>query len=209
MELETTGTQETPRPGVTRSRLTTLVVIAVTGVLIGAVAYLSNQPTYATTTLPDGTTITTVSVAGAASGEPPVVGRPAPDFAAATADGTPIRLSELRGKPVWLTFGASWCQPCRAENPDIEATYEKYRAQGLVVVQVYITEDARTVTDYATRVGLTYTKVPDPAERIAGQYRILGIPSHFFIGRDGVLRVLRIGSLTPELIETNVQGILR
>jgi cytochrome c biogenesis protein CcmG/thiol:disulfide interchange protein DsbE len=193
------------RPASLRTRLSTLVIIGVTGVVIVAVAFLSNQP--ATATSADGT-VTSITLTGTASGDPPTVGEPAPDFSATTTDGKLIRLSDLKGKAVWLTFGASWCQPCRAENPDIQAAYERYKDQGLVVVQVYITEDAKTVIDYASRVGLTYTKIPDQNERIAAEYRILGIPSHFFIDRTGILRQLRIGTFDPAGIETAVKAIL-
>ncbi len=193
------------RPASLRTRLSTLVIIGVTGVVIVAVAFLSNQP--ATATSADGT-VTSITLTGTASGDPPTVGKPAPGFSATTTDGKLIRLSDLKGKAVWLTFGASWCQPCRAENPDIQAAYERYKDQGLVVVQVYITEDAKTVIDYASRVGLTYTKIPDQNERIAAEYRILGIPSHFFIDRTGILRQLRIGTFDPAGIETAVKAIL-
>jgi peroxiredoxin len=189
-------------------RLSSLAIVVVTAVAIVAAAYLSNQPAQTTTTLPDGT-VTSITVTGTATGDPPTVGKTAPDFSATTTDGKLVRLSDLKGKPVWLTFGASWCQPCRAENPDIEAAFEKYKDKGLVVLQVYITEDAKTVTDYASRVGLTYPKIPDPTQRLAAEYRILGIPSHFFIDRAGVLRQLRIGSFDPPAIETAVQAILR
>ena len=92
------------------------------------------------------------------------MGQPAPDFTATTVDGKTVKLSDFRGQPVWLTFGASWCQPCRAENPDIQATAEKYAADGLVVLAVFISEDAapRSRTT-PTRVGLDYLKVADPA----------------------------------------------
>jgi peroxiredoxin len=199
---------QTAGPGSLRRRLSTLAVIGVTAVVIVAVAFISNQPASATVTSADGT-VTSITVTGTATGAPPTVGKPAPDFSATTTDGKPLRLSDLQGQPVWLTFGASWCQPCRAENPDIQAAYDKYKGEGLVVVQVYITEDAKTVTDYASRVGLTYTKIPDQSQRIAAQYRILGIPSHFFIDRIGVLRQLRIGSFDPTGIETALQAILQ
>jgi peroxiredoxin len=202
------GATQAARPVSLRARLSTLVIVAVTAAVIVAVAFISNQPASATVTSADGT-VTSVTLTGTATGDPPTVGKPAPDFAATTTDGTPLRLSNLKGKPVWLTFGASWCQPCRAENPDIQAAYDKHKGQGLVVVQVYITEDAKTVTDYASRVGLTYPKIPDQSERIAAEYRILGIPSHFFIDRTGVLRQLRIGSFDPLGIETAVQAILQ
>jgi len=206
MDAQAMPVQDAPRPRTGPGRLGTLLVMGVTGAIILAVAVISNQP--AVTTSADGA-VTSVTLTGIASGEPPVVGKIAPDFVAAAADGTQFRLSDLKGSPVWLTFGASWCQPCRAENPDIQAAYEKYRAQGLVVVQVYITEDAKTVSDYSSRVGLTYPKIPDRNERIAAEYRILGIPSHFFIDRAGVLRQLRIGSFDPAGMESAVKAILQ
>lgn len=175
----------TPR----RSRLTTLVVTGVTAAVIAAVAVFVNQPP----TAAEG--VTGVTLSGAATGAAPTVGEPAPDFAATTVDGTPVKLSDYRGQPVWLTFGASWCQPCRAENPDIDATAEHFADDGLVVLAVFISEDSTAVTDYADRVGLDYVKIADPATTIASQYRILGIPSHFFIDADGVLQQMRIGSL--------------
>jgi peroxiredoxin len=200
------GATRATRPGSLRARLSSLAIIGVTGAILVAVAFLSNQPAAATSA--DGA-VTSITPTGTASGDPPAVGKSAPDFSATTSDGKVLRLSDLKGQAVWLTFGASWCQPCRAENPDIQAAYAKYKGQGLVVVQVYITEDAKTVTDYADRVGLTYTKIPDQNERIAAEYRILGIPSHFFIDRTGVLRQLRIGTFDPPAIETAVKAILQ
>lgn len=184
------------------SRATTLVVMAVTAVIIMIVAFMVNQPTQA------ANGVTQVDLSGNPTGAAPVVGNPAPDFAARTVDGTTLTLSELRGKPVWLTFGASWCQPCRAENPDIQATLDKHADSDLVVVGVFISEDATAVKDYADRVGLTYQKIADPGTRIAVEYRIVGIPSHFFIDRDGVLRQLRIGSLDPAAMEAALAEIL-
>lgn len=195
---------EAARPSPARSRITTLAVLGITGAIILAVAFLSNQ---SAATSADGA-LTQVNLTGTATGAAPTVGQAAPDFAAMTADGTPFKLSDLKGTPVWLTFGASWCQPCRAENPDIEAAYEKFKAQGIVVVQVFMSEEAKTVIDYAGRVGLTYTKIPDPSETLATQYRILGIPTHYFIDKTGVLRQMRIGSLDPAGMEQAVKGIL-
>jgi peroxiredoxin len=186
------------RPG----RLTTIIIMAVTAAVIMVVAFAVNQPRSA------AGGVTPVDLTGNASGAAPEVGKVAPDFMAQTVDGTTIRLSELKGRPVWLTFGASWCQPCRAENPDIQATLEKHAGSDLAVVGVFISEDAPAVKDYADRVGLTYEKVADPGTQIATEYRIVGIPSHFFIDRDGVLRQLRIGSLDPAAMEAALKAIL-
>ena len=188
-----------PRAAPGRGALGTLVIVVVTAAILMAVAYLSDRRDPATT---EGS-VTSVTVSGTATGAAPTVGQAAPDFTALTADGTTVRLSEFVGKPVWLTFGASWCQPCRAENPDIEATYRTISAD-VVVLQVYMSEDAGTVRDYRDRVGLTYLTVPDPSERLASEYRILGIPSHFFIDANGVLRDMKIGSLDPASMQAAV-----
>ena len=190
-------------PVARRTRLTTLAVMGVTAVIILVVAVLVNQPPVSA----DG--LTAVTLSGEATGAAPTVGQPAPDFAATTVDGKAVRLSDFKGQPVWLTFGASWCQPCRAENPDIKATAEKYADAGLVVLAVFISEDEAAVKDYADRVGLDYLKVADPGTAIASQYRILGIPSHYFIDREGVLQTLKIGSLDVPSMEAAIEGIKR
>jgi peroxiredoxin len=189
-----------------RSRITSVVLMAVTAVVIVAVVILANQPgNSGNTASSEG--LTSVTLPGAATGAAPEVGKPAPDFTATTAAGTAITLSKLKGHPVWLTFGASWCQPCRAEAPDIQAAYADFKAKGGEIVQVFLQEDASAVKDYADRVGLTYTKVPDPNAAVADEYHILGIPSHFFIGADGNLQAMKVGSLDPEKIKAALAEI--
>ena len=184
-------------------RLGTLAVMAVTAAIIVAVAVFVNQPSASAGDL------TEVTLSGSATGAAPTVGQPAPDFTATTVDGKAVRLSDLKGRPVWLTFGASWCQPCRAENPDIKATAENHAAEGLVVLAVFISEDDAAVRDYADRVGLGYLKVADPTTTIASQYRILGIPTHYFIDSTGVLRSMKIGSLDIAAMEQGIGAIER
>jgi len=169
-------------------RARTLVIMAATAALILAAAALANRPA-------DAAGVTLIDLAGVPTGPAPIVGQAAPAFDATTVDGTAVSLDDLRGSVVWLTFGASWCQPCRAENPDIKATYEAFKDRGVMVVQVYISEDAASVADYANRLGLGYVKIADESDTVASNYRILGIPAHFFIDRDGVLRQLRVGTL--------------
>jgi cytochrome c biogenesis protein CcmG/thiol:disulfide interchange protein DsbE len=184
-----------------RSRLISLGLLALTGAIVLAVAFLANQPQQKVT---DG--LTSVNLTGAV-GAAPEVGKPAPDFVAATVGGSDLTLSSLKGHPVWLTFGASWCQPCRAEAPDIQAAYADFKAKGGEIVQVFLSEDPAAVKDYADRVGITYVKVPDPNTTVASQYRILGIPSHFFIAADGTLQAMKVGSLDPEKIKAALAEI--
>jgi peroxiredoxin len=173
-----------------RSRRTTIAVMAVTTVLILGAAYMADKPS-------SGSSLTSVVLSGGATGPAPEIGKPAPNFTATTTEGKKITLSQLRGHPVWLTFGAPWCQPCRAENPDVEATYRKYQGQGLQLVAVFIQDSAADVEEYAQRTGLTYTKIVDSSGAIANNYRIDGIPTHFFIDSSGILREIKISSLNP------------
>jgi len=179
------------RPAAAPSRLVTLGVMAITAVLIVAAAYLANRPA-------DATGLTPVDLTGNPTGPAPIVGQAAPPFTAKLVDGTTLSLADLKGKVVWLTFGASWCQPCRSENPDILASYEAFKDRGVVVVQAFMQEDQVAVADYANRVGLTYLKIPDPTTRLSTEYRILGIPTHFFIGPDGVLRQVKVGTMNRD-----------
>lgn len=178
--------------------LRTALVVVVTAAAIGLVAYLVDRPA-------DG--VTDLTLTGAVAGAPPRAGEVPPDFTVTTTDGMVVRLADLRGQPVWLTFGASWCSQCRAEAPDIEAAYERYRDRGLVVLAVF-QESVASAADYATRVGLSFTMGVDPDTRIASAYHVVGIPTHLFIGADGAVRELVIGGLKPDDMDAHLDALL-
>ena len=168
----------------------TVAVVALTAIAIGVVAFLVDRPTAA-----NG--VTGLTLSGDVAAAPPKVGEAPPDFKVTTIDGRVVSLSDFKGKPIWLTFGASWCAQCRAEAPDLEAAYERYAPKGLVVLAVF-QEDVTTAIEYAQRVGLTFILGVDPDTRIASRYDIVGIPTHVFIGRDGKVAAFRIGGLKPD-----------
>ncbi len=184
---------------------TFLVLLLTAALVLGGVWYV-NRPA-AASGADGGTTGITLSQEG--TGPAPAVGAAAPDFTATTVDGTSISLAGLRGHPVWLTFGASWCQACQAEMPDIEAAYEKAAPSGAVVVQVFISEDAATVKEYGERIGLTYPKVADPDTTIAAAYRVNAIPAQFFIDSQGVIRQMRPGAMSPDTMDAALAAIGR
>lgn len=126
----------------------------------------------------------------------PLAGQAAPGFEARTTSGEAVSLEQLRGRAVWLTFGATWCADCRTEAPDVQAAAAAARAGGVETVMVFTGEDASTITPYAEKLGFTFTQVADPANDIAGRYRIVGVPTHYFIDRDGVVQRMAVGVLT-------------
>jgi cytochrome c biogenesis protein CcmG/thiol:disulfide interchange protein DsbE len=183
-------------------RVRTIIVLVIVGLGLVGAALLMEQP------WANGG-FTNIDVSGGGTGPAPKVGAVAPDFQATTTDGEPVSLSDFKGQPVWLTFGASWCPDCRAEAPDIQATYEKFAPQGLVVLGVAVDEDDAAATAYAERVGFTFPQVADPQTRIAAQYRLMGTPTHYFIDASGVIREVRLGGLPPAEMEQLVSTILR
>jgi cytochrome c biogenesis protein CcmG, thiol:disulfide interchange protein DsbE len=185
----------------TGSRFGTVLVLAVTALLVMGFSYLLKRPTAAE----EG--ITAIKLSQEGRGPAPKVGTPAQDFTATTADGKAVSLSSLKGKAVWLTFGATWCSPCQAEAPDIQSAYEKHKASGVEVLSVFISEDGATVRDYSGRIGLTFPQIPDSQDLIASAYRVNGIPVHYFIDRTGILRSIVTGSLDPERMDAQLAGI--
>jgi peroxiredoxin len=195
-----------PRPWQQRireSRLGTLVVLGVTAAIVMGGVYLVNRPTATAAGLQ------AIALSGSTDGAPPKIDTPAQDFTATTVDGRKVSLSGLKGHPVWLTFGATWCAACVAEAPDVQAAYEKFKPLGAVVLAIFIREDSATVKDYANRAGLTFPKVADPDTRIASAYRVYGIPAHFFIDKSGILRSIRTGGLSPEQMAAALKEISR
>jgi len=182
-------------------RLQTIVVIAVVAVVVGVLAWSASGAG-----MTDG--VTRVELPANAAAVAPTVGEVPPDFTGLTYDGTTVSLSDYAGKPVWLTFGASWCPDCRTEAADVEATYQANRDQGLVVLGVFINEPAEDVAGYARRAGLTFPIAVDPNADVAAAYRSQGIPTHFFIGADGRIREVRIGALSKDDMARAVAAIL-
>ena len=126
----------------------------------------------------------------------PKVGALAPDFTLRdVGTGREVSLSDLRGKPVWINFWATWCPPCREEMPEMQTLYEQHRDTGLVIVGVDVQESEDTVSKFTKEVGATWPSLLDPDGDIVDRYFVSALPSHFFVDREGVIRAIHIGGL--------------
>lgn len=197
------------RANLRQSRFGSQIVLLVTLALVLAGAWFMNRGDTVQQKVATGDqgSATAVTLEGDQGGAAPQVGQPAPGFSATTMDGTPVSLAKLKGHPVWITFGATWCTACRAEAPDIQQTWTATKPKGVQVVAVFINEDAATVRAYANRLQLGFPMVSDPDTTIASRYRSIGIPSHFFIDADGVLRASHVGALTADQMQQNLAAI--
>lgn len=118
----------------------------------------------------------------------PRTGMLAPDFVLPTLDGGELRLSDLRGKAVVVNFWATWCSPCRREMPLLVRAFRQFGGQGLVVVAVNVQEDEGSASRFAREFGLPFPVALDKTGAVANAYRLLGLPTTFFIDGEGVVR---------------------
>jgi cytochrome c biogenesis protein CcmG/thiol:disulfide interchange protein DsbE len=140
----------------------------------------------------------------------PLVQKAAPGFRIAVYDGDDLSLEGLRGKPVILNFWASWCYPaCYEEAPLLEATWRKYKGQGLMMVGVGVQDKEANAREFMRRFNFTFPNGPDPGSKISIDYGVYGIPETFFIDRQGRIAYKHVGALTPELVEEQVRAILK
>jgi len=134
----------------------------------------------------------------------PKIGNLAPDFTLKALDGSLVTLSELKGKTVFVNFWATWCPPCKQEMPDLEKAYQKTRDQGIAFLGVNLKEDAGTVQKFVNDNGYHWTILLDSTGQTADSYQVSGIPTSFFIDRNGVVRDMQIGPITEPLLEAKL-----
>jgi len=135
----------------------------------------------------------------------------APDFTLETLQGETVTLSDLRGKAVVVNLWASWCPPCRAEMPALQAAYEADRDRGLEILAVDMTyqDTEQDALRFIQEFGLTFPIALDRDGTVARQYLLRALPSTFFVGPDGVITKVVIGGpMSEATIRTNVRDML-
>jgi thiol-disulfide isomerase/thioredoxin len=196
-----------PRSHLTAARIGLAVVSLVAIAAFAAyAALLASQVDEVTEPVP-------ITVPSKGATTPVVGGNVAPNFTLPSLDGQAVSLSDFAGRPVWINVWASWCAPCRAEMPDINTVYQEVRAkqsspdQGPALLTVSIGEDPAAVRKYLDSTQYHLLVLVDPTFDITEQYRITGLPTHYFIGADGVIHDFHIGPLKPAAMRSMLAKI--
>lgn len=188
------------------------VLIGTALVLVSLTLPLS-QPTAAAPTAQTGTAFFRIG----AETEGLQIGQRLPDFTGSNdgqtvqltdIDGKPIRLADLAGHPLWINFWATWCPPCRQETPDLRDAYSAHASSGLVLLAIDVQEPREVVADYVKTYGLTYRIGLDTTAAIMRAYAVFGLPTHYFVSADGIIRDRYYGPLSRAQIETILAKIL-
>jgi peroxiredoxin len=136
------------------------------------------------------------------------VGEAAPDFTLTTLEGKTVQLSDFEGQGVFINFWASWCEPCKAEMPDMQAQYEAMQGEGVEILAVNIAEGELPVRRFVERYGLTFPVLLDQDRALTRRYAIGDLPTSIFVDKDQNVVAKFERMLSEDEIEKNMQEIL-
>jgi len=141
--------------------------------------------------------------------ESPIIGRPAPGFALTLFDGRAVRLEDFRGKVVFINFWASWCPPCRAEAPSLEAMWRRLREDGVLFLGVNTQDEEERARAFLEEFGISFPNGRDPGGRIAIDYGVWGLPEAFIVDPAGRITYKHIGTLGTALLAAKIDEARR
>lgn len=116
------------------------------------------------------------------------IGQPAMDFSQNDPDGKAVKLSDFKGQVVLVDFWASWCGPCRAENPNVVEAFKKFKSKGFTVLGVSLDKEKDKWLQAIEKDELTWTHVSDLKywdNEVSTMYGVRGIPANILVGKDG------------------------
>lgn len=135
-----------------------------------------------------------------------------PDFSLPllNAKAETVDRGKLDGKITYVDFWASWCIPCRASFPWLDAMYRKYQARGFRVIAVNKDQEPAEIERFLKRYPVSFTLTTDPLDALAKNLRVTVMPTAFLIDRQGMVRSVHRGFRSEDAakLETEILSLL-
>ena len=154
--------------------------------------------------------LTAVSaLSGCSKENPPAVGKVLPKFTLSDLKGNQVTVPDnYTGKVIVIRFWVDWCKSCAIEMPMMDATYNKYKDRGLVVVAVNVGQQKDVAEAFVKKLKLSYPVVLDTNSAISKKYGVKAVPFTLIIDRKGVVRKRILGEAGSETLEKIIQDLL-
>ena len=152
-----------------------------------------------------------VTFSGAPQFEPPPAGSANLNFTVQDMNGQSVRLADFRGRPVILNFWATWCGPCRAEIPELNALAERYKAQRLAVLGVSVDDQPEALRTFAQQFPIKYpVLVGRGHDDFQEAYdAVVAIPVTWFIRADGTVQAVQKGPATADWFAAQAKELVK
>ena len=121
------------------------------------------------------------------------VGKPAPDFNYPDSSGKMWKLSDLRGKVVFISFWATWCATCESEMPSKDVLYNKMQGKPFQMLGMLFRDDPANLVPYKRTHTVNLPTLISPENEAAKKYGITGVPETFIIDKEGIVREKLVG----------------
>lgn len=140
---------------------------------------------------------------------PQTVNYPAPELVVTDLNGTLVSLRDYSGKVMLVNLWATWCPPCKAEMPTLEAFYQKYKHDNFVIIGINDGETYDLVEKFVEDYGLTVPVWLDEQYLSEKAFKTINLPSSYVIDRDGTVRLMWIGAISRNVLEKFVSPIIK
>jgi len=145
---------------------------------------------------------------GGKTASPKTAMEEAPDFNIALFDGGDFQLRAQKGKVVVINFFASWCVSCGEETPHIEKISREYASQPVVFLGIAVDDTEKKAKEFLKKSGLTIPAGLDRTGKIKDAYGLYGMPTTFFIDKNGKISYFHAGVVTEELLRHEIGKLL-
>lgn len=134
-------------------------------------------------------------------------GSDAPNFVLTDMEGKEHKLSEYKGKGVFLNFWGTYCKPCEYEMPYMENQYKNFKDQGVEILAVNVGESDYAVNNFITKHNLTFPVMIDKGREVENAYRVDILPVTFLVDKEGKVVDTITGALTEKSIQKHMERI--